>query len=86
MKAFPKTYFASQLYIQSGIADIRFYGKAFGAVERRRFINEDGSIHVAELSFDGALFDLQEQNIAWTRRASINKRLPKSEISFRTCF
>ena len=57
------TYFAPQLYIKSGIKDISFYEKAFGAVELRRFSNEDGSIHVAELSIHGALFHLHEEKI-----------------------
>lgn len=57
------TYFAPQLYIKSGIEDISFYEKAFGAIELRRFTNEDGSIHVAELSINGALFHLHEEKI-----------------------
>jgi PhnB protein len=58
-----KTYFAPQLYIQSGITDISFYEKAFGAIELRRFTNDDGSIHVAELSIDGMLFHLHEESV-----------------------
>ena len=38
-----------------------FYLKAFGAVELRRFANDDGTIHVSELSIDGALFHLHEE-------------------------
>lgn len=56
-----KTYFAPQLYIKSGVRDISFYSKAFGATELRRFTNDDGSIHVAELSIDGAIFHLHEE-------------------------
>jgi PhnB protein len=33
---------------------------AFGAIELRRFSNDDGSIHVSELSIDGAIFHLHE--------------------------
>ena len=55
-----KTFFAPQLYINNGIRDISFYAKAFGAVELRRFTNDDGSIHVAELEIDGAIFHLHE--------------------------
>jgi PhnB protein len=55
-----KPYFAPQLYIKAGITDIDFYTKAFGAIELRRWANEDGSIHVAELSIEGALFHLHE--------------------------
>lgn len=62
MSPFPETFFAPQLYIQSGITDIGFYEKAFSAVELKRFTNDDGSIHVAELSIGGALFHLHEEN------------------------
>ncbi|HVZ25336.1 MAG TPA: VOC family protein [Sediminibacterium sp.] len=52
--------FAPQLFIPAGTFDISFYEKAFGAVVLRRFDNADGSIHVAELSIQGALFHLHE--------------------------
>jgi len=58
-----KTSFAPQLYIKNGITDISFYEKAFGAVELRRITNKDGSIHVAELSINGAIFQLHEEKI-----------------------
>ena len=58
-----KTFFAPQLYIQGGVRDISFYEKAFGAIELRRFTNDDGSIHVAELSIDGAIFHLHEESL-----------------------
>lgn len=57
------TFFAPQLYIKSGIRDISFYTRAFGAVELRRWTNDDGSIHVAELLIDGALFHLHEEKL-----------------------
>jgi PhnB protein len=56
-----QTFFAPQLYIRSGVHDIDFYLKAFGAVEHRRWTNDDGTIHVAELSIDGAMFHLHEE-------------------------
>src|SRR6476660_5753737 len=55
------TFFAPQLYIKNGVTDIGFYEKAFGAVELRRFSNDDGTIHVSELSIDGNLFHLHEE-------------------------
>lgn len=61
MPDFPLTYFAPQLYIPHGIKDISFYKNAFDAAELRSFLNEDGSIHVAELSINGALFHLHEE-------------------------
>jgi len=51
-----KTFFAPQLFIPSGITDISFYFKAFGAVEIRPWRNDDGSIHVAELAINGTIF------------------------------
>ena len=53
-------FFAPELFISNGVKDISFYEAAFGATELRRFSNEDGSIHVAELSIHGALFHLHE--------------------------
>ena len=52
--------FAPELYIKSGITNIDFY-KSLGATELRRFTNDDGSIHVAELSINGAIFHLHEE-------------------------
>ena len=56
-----KTWFAPQLYINSGTRNIEFYTKAFGAIELRRWMNDDGTYHVAELSIDGAMFHLHEE-------------------------
>jgi PhnB protein len=54
--------FAPMLLHRDGIAAIDFYKKAFGAEELRRWSNDDGSIHVAELSLDGAIFHIREVN------------------------
>ena len=62
-----KTFFAPQLFIKRGITDISFYEKAFGAVELRRFTNDDGSIHVAELSIGNNLFHLHEETLKATQ-------------------
>ncbi|MEN0057086.1 MAG: VOC family protein [Mucilaginibacter sp.] len=56
-----KPTFAPQLVIPNGVTDISFYINAFGATELRRFSNDDGTIHVSELSINGALFHLHEQ-------------------------
>lgn len=56
------TLFAPQLYIRSGITDIDFYIKAFDAIELRRWPNEDASLHVAELSINGPVFHLHQEN------------------------
>src|SRR5215470_20068609 len=55
-----KSFFAPQLFINNGVRDISFYEKAFGATELRRFSNDDGSIHVSELSIQGTIFHLHE--------------------------
>ena len=55
-----KTFFAPQLFIKNGVTDISFYTRAFGAIEQQRFSNDNGTIHVAELSIDGAIFHLHE--------------------------
>ena len=56
-----KTFFAPQLFIPSGVSDISFYSEAFDAVEIRVFRNDDGSIHVAELSINDTIFHLHEE-------------------------
>lgn len=53
-------FFAPELYINNGVRDISFYKSAFGAIENLCFTNDDGSIHVAELSIDGAIFHVHE--------------------------
>jgi len=55
-----KPTFVPMLAIGSGVTDISFYTHAFNAVELRRWRNDDGTIHVAELSINGALFHLHE--------------------------
>jgi PhnB protein len=53
------THFAPELHIPNGTTDIDFYTR-FGATENFRLRNDDGSIHVAELEFNGAIFHLHE--------------------------
>ena len=53
------THFAPELHIPNGTHNIDFYTK-FGATEHFCFRNDDGSIHVAELEIDGAIFHLHE--------------------------
>ena len=55
-----KTFFAPELFINNGVKDISFYENAFRASEQLRFSNDDGSIHVVELSIDGAIFHVHE--------------------------
>lgn len=53
------THFAPELHIPNGTIEIDFY-KKFGATENFCFRNDDGSIHVAELEFNGAIFHVHE--------------------------
>lgn len=53
------THFAPELHIPNGTTNIDFYIN-FGATENFCFRNEDGSIHVAELVFNGAIFHIHE--------------------------
>ena len=55
-----RPFFAPELFINNGVKDISFYEKAFGATEQLRFSNDDGSIHVVELSINGAIFHVHE--------------------------
>lgn len=54
------TAFAPVLAIANGTTDIDFYKKAFNATENFCLRNDDGSIHVAELVIDGAVFHIHE--------------------------
>ncbi len=56
-----KTTFVPVLSISSGLSDIDFYKKAFGAIELWRINNPDGSVHVAAFAINGAMFRLHEE-------------------------
>jgi PhnB protein len=53
-------HFAPELHIPNGTIEIEFY-KRFGATENFCLRNDDGSIHVAELEINGAIFHLHEK-------------------------
>ena len=53
------THFAPELHIPNGTLNIDFYME-FGATEHFCLRNDDGSIHVAELEINGAIFHLHE--------------------------
>lgn len=55
------TFFAPHLTVRNVLAELEFCKAAFGAVELRRWSNPDGSVHVGELSINGALFHLHEE-------------------------
>jgi PhnB protein len=66
------TTFAPHLYIKILAPAIEFYQKAFGAVELRRWSNPDGSVHVAEMALEGAMFHMHEE------RPDAGQRSPES--------
>lgn len=53
--------FAPELYLKNVSEAIEFYHKAFDAKELRRWSNPDGSVHVAELMIQEAIFHLHEE-------------------------
>ena len=54
------TFFAPELYLENGVKDISFYKNAFSATENFCLTNDDGSVHVAEINIDGAIFHVHE--------------------------
>lgn len=55
------TFFAPQLTIKIVAPAVEFYKSVFNAKALRLFNNDDGSIHVAEMEIDGALFHIHEE-------------------------
>ena len=53
--------FAPILYFNNVADAMEFYKKAFDAKELRRWSNDDGSVHVAEMVIENALFHLHEE-------------------------
>jgi PhnB protein len=56
-----KTFFAPHLTIRVLKPAVEFYQKAFSAILLRKLDNPDGTIHVAEMEIDGAIFHLHEE-------------------------
>ena len=65
--------FAPELVLKVVAPAVDYYKKAFGAVESRLFTNDDGSVHVAELSIGGSLFHLHEE-----MPGSLERRAPQT--------
>jgi len=53
--------FAPNFYVLNVADAIAFYKKAFNAAELRRFSNDDGSVHVAEMMIGDAMFHIHEE-------------------------
>jgi PhnB protein len=56
-----KAAFAPCLTLKVVAPAVEFYKKAFGAEERLIVKNDDDSVHVAELSFEGMTFHLHQE-------------------------
>lgn len=59
MQADTTTHFAPELHVPNGTVDLSFYLN-MGATENFCLRNDDGSIHVAEFNFHGAIFHVHE--------------------------
>lgn len=57
----PSVFFAPELFLREVAPAIEFYASAFDAKLLRQWNNDDGSVHVAEMAIDGAVFHLHEQ-------------------------
>lgn len=56
-----KTFFAPHLAVRVLRPAVEFYEKAFSAKVLHTWDNPDGSIHVAEMEIEGAMFHLHEE-------------------------
>ena len=56
------TFFAPMMYLKQVGPAIEFYENAFHAIVLRQWDNDDGSVHVAEMPINGALFHMHEES------------------------
>ena len=57
----PSPFFAPMIYLKIVAPAIEFYKRAFDATVLRQWNNDNGTVHVAEMSIGGALFHLHEE-------------------------
>lgn len=62
MNNISKTAFVPQLVIAHGTMELEFCKEAFGAIETKHIVNDDGSIHVSEMFIDEAIFHFHEES------------------------
>jgi len=55
------TFFAPMIYLKQVAPSIAFYKNALDAIVLRQWNNDDGSVHAAEMSINGALFHKHEE-------------------------
>lgn len=53
--------FAPVLYLKNVAEGIEFYMKAFDAKELRKWANDDGTVHVAEMMIGDSMFHMHEE-------------------------
>ena len=56
------TFFAPMIYLKQVAPAIEFYKNAFDAIVLRQWDNDDGSVHVAEMFINRALFHMHEES------------------------
>jgi len=56
------TFFSPMIYVKQVAPAIEFYKNAFDAIVLRQGNNDDGRVHVAEMSVNGALFHMHEES------------------------
>ena len=59
------------LIIKNCVEAIEFYKKAFGAEEVLRLVMPDGSIAHAEITIEGSLIMLSEENLDWGTKSPL---------------
>lgn len=57
----PQTAFSPIMYVNDVANAMEYYKTAFDAIELRRWSNDDGSVHVAEMKIGNAMFFLHEE-------------------------
>ncbi len=57
-----QTFFSPMIYLKTLAPAIEFYKNAFDAKVLRQWNNDDGSVHVAEMEIDGAMFHIHEES------------------------
>lgn len=78
------SFFAPHLAIKDVSKAIEFYIHAFDATVLRKWPNPDGSIHVAELEIEGAMFHLHEESPASDQLGAETLRATSVVIGFFT--
>jgi PhnB protein len=60
------TTFVPMLALAHGVKSLEFYERAFGAIDVRTLRDDDGSIHISEMTIEGALVHFHEESARGT--------------------